>query len=91
MFPIAQIMMIKTESAVPKLLSFDVYIGWRATIDETHKIYRADYDFRAVSVPEGSHIVTFTYFPDSLRLGIVIVLISAISMLVLQQYENRLI
>lgn len=83
---------IKTESLVPKLLFLsDTYDpGWHAHIDgEKAPIYRADYDFRAVPVPGGSHVVTFTYFPDSLRLGIVILVISAISIFVIQRYENR--
>lgn len=56
----------------PKLLFLsDVYDeGWRASVDgrET-EIYRADFDFRAVAVPEGSHTVRMWYAPLSVYWG----------------------
>lgn len=54
------------------LLLLDTYFpGWKATVDgRTTPIYRADYNFRAVSLPEGAHTVTFTYRPLSFRLGL---------------------
>lgn len=64
---------IKTSAETAKLLFLsDVYDpGWRVTIDGMNsKLYRADYDFRAVAVPKGTHIVQFSYFPDSLRMGL---------------------
>lgn len=63
---------IKTVSSVPKLLFLsDVFDpGWQVSIDgASSKIYRANYDFRAVTVPAGEHIVRFAYFPKSLRYG----------------------
>jgi uncharacterized membrane protein YfhO len=53
-------------------LLLDTYFpGWKATVDgRTTPIYRADYNFRAVSLPEGAHTVTFTYRPLSFRLGL---------------------
>lgn len=63
---------VKTSSVVPKLLFLsDVFDpGWHATVDgKPSEIYRADYDFRAVAIPAGGHIVQFVYFPDSLRVG----------------------
>ena len=44
--------------------------GWEAQIDQSEaKIFRADYLFRAVRVPEGKHVVRFRYRPDSFYWG----------------------
>ncbi len=53
------------------LVLTDVYYpGWIATIDGVEvPIHRADYAFRAVSVPPGEHLVEFRYRPSSLRYG----------------------
>lgn len=65
--------LIKTNATGPKLLflsdSFDT--GWKAAIDgEATKIYRADYDFRAVAVPQGEHTIRMVYWPDSFVYGL---------------------
>jgi uncharacterized membrane protein YfhO len=54
------------------LLLLDTWFpGWTATVDgRTTPIYRADYNFRAVSLPAGTHTVTFAYRPLSFRLGL---------------------
>jgi hypothetical protein len=52
------------------VLSDAFYPGWQATVDgKPVKIYRADYAFRAVPLPEGTHLVRFAYYPLSYRLG----------------------
>jgi len=51
--------------------------GWEAQIDQSEaKIFRADYLFRAVRVPEGKHVVRFRYRPDSFYWGTVSSLLS---------------
>jgi len=52
-------------------LSDTYYPGWNATIDgkKTH-IFRADYAFRAVSVPKGKHFVQFYFLPNSFIIGL---------------------
>lgn len=63
---------IKTNAQAPKLLFLsDVYdSGWQAKVDGVStQIYRADYDFRAVSLPAGIHTVQFVYAPRELFLG----------------------
>jgi hypothetical protein len=46
------------------------YPGWIATVDGVEvPILRADYAFRAVSVPAGEHLVEFRYRPASVRYG----------------------
>lgn len=89
---------IQTSSPVAKLLFLsDTYdAGWHASIDgKETTIYRADYDFRAVSVPPGSHMVQFTYAPDGMRLGIICVSIAFIGLVIVfvttKRYEHRYI
>lgn len=70
---------IRTESIVPKLLFLsDVYDeGWEARIDGSRTyIYRADYDFRAVAVPAGTHEIEYRYHPDRFRVGVIIAAMS---------------
>lgn len=52
------------------VLSDAFYPGWQATVDgKPVKIYRADYAFRAVPLPEGIHLVHFIYDPLTYRVG----------------------
>jgi hypothetical protein len=49
------------------------YPGWRCTVDGREvPLYRADYLFRAVELPEGAHEVAFTFEPASYRVGRVV-------------------
>jgi len=60
-------------------LSDNFYPGWKAYVDDQEtKIYRVDYTFRAIFVPEGSHEIKFLYFPDSFKYGLTISLFSCI-------------
>lgn len=88
---------IKVTSEAPGLLflSDNYYPGWIARIDgQVDKIYRADYTFRAVKVPEGTHQVDFIYQPDSFKWGVkasgvslgLIMIIAGIS----QQKKNKI-
>ncbi len=64
---------IKTDAESSKLLflSDSFYPGWSASIDgKKTQILRADYSFRAVSVPGGSHQVIFNYDPGSFKIGL---------------------
>lgn len=43
-----------------------VPVGWKATIDgEETKIFKVNHGFRGIVVPQGEHIVEFTYLPES--------------------------
>lgn len=58
-------------------LSDTYYPGWKAFVDdEETKIYRANYAFRAISVPSGIHLVKFGYEPMSFKVGYSISLVS---------------
>ena len=51
--------------------------GWKAFVDgDETPIYRADYNFRAVTVPAGRSSVHFTYRPLSFRIGLALALVS---------------
>lgn len=61
----------KSNSKALLFLSDTHYPGWEATVDnEEAPIYRADYAFRAVVVPEGVHSVIFSYNPSSFSFGL---------------------
>lgn len=58
------IISVTTEKPQLLFLSDNYYPGWQAFVDrEETKIYRADYSFRAVFVPAGSHEIIFVYKP----------------------------
>jgi hypothetical protein len=65
---------VRIEAAMPRpgfLLLLDTYFpGWRASVNgQPARIQRADYNFRAVSLPAGRSAIVFAYRPESLRLG----------------------
>jgi len=52
------------------VLADSYYPGWRARVDgEAATIYRANYLFRAVFVPQGRHTIEFRFEPPLVRLG----------------------
>jgi hypothetical protein len=55
------------------VLSDTAYPGWRAFVDgRPQPLLIADYNFRAVAVPEGVHTLLFEYAPFSVTLGLLI-------------------
>jgi len=72
---------LTTESNKMGLLfiSDNYYPGWEVFVDGKEKeIYRANYTFRAVSVPQGKHKVEFIYRPQSFKMGMLIAEITAL-------------
>jgi len=64
---------IRTQAPGPRLLvlSDTHFPGWTARVDGVEaKILRANYLFRAVAVPAGTHEVVFEYRPSSFRTGL---------------------
>jgi len=62
------------------VLTDPYYPGWRAFVDGVETpILRADYLFRAIALPPGSHEVRFVFVPWSLQRG---VLLSAAGLLI---------
>ncbi|MDO8674273.1 MAG: YfhO family protein, partial [Dehalococcoidia bacterium] len=65
------------------VLSDSYYPGWHAYVDgQETKIYQANYLFRAILVPKGSHEVQFFYDPSSFRWGFLITLTVTLLVLV---------
>ncbi len=66
------------------------YPGWKAFIDGREvKIYRADYNFRAIFIPSGSHRIEFIYDPLSFKLGAGITLLGMAGCLVWIVFGKR--
>ncbi|QQG40344.1 MAG: YfhO family protein [Candidatus Levyibacteriota bacterium] len=65
-------------------LSDNYYPGWKSFIDnKERKIYRADYSFRSVVIPAGTHTVTFAFQPRSFYAGVILTLAGFILFLLL--------
>lgn len=65
------------------VLSDTYYPGWNVYMDgERKKLYRTNYLFRGVFLPEGNHKVVFVYQPQSFMVGFVIT-ITALTLIVL--------
>jgi hypothetical protein len=65
---------VRIDVSLPRpgfLLLLDTWFpGWSATVNgEPAPILRADYNFRAVSLPAGRSTVSFSYRPASFRIG----------------------
>jgi hypothetical protein len=66
-------MKVNTDANQLLFISDNYYPGWQANVDnQPVKVFRADYTFRAIAVPQGSHTVTFYYYPDSFKNGLII-------------------
>ena len=65
------------------VLSDPYYPGWQAEVDgEPVEILRANYAFRAVPVPEGTHRVTMAFRPATWRAGLIITLVTVVALVV---------
>lgn len=74
---------VKTTQPALFYISDTFYPGWRATINGVStKIYRANYNFRAVLIPKGTSKITLQYIPMSLLIGTFISLISLILLII---------
>lgn len=70
---------VESQNNAVLILTDNYYAGWKAFIDNAEtKIYRANYTFKAIIVPKGTHVIRFMYQPDSVKLGAIL---SAVSLL----------
>ncbi len=75
---------VKAATASILVLTDTFYPGWIATVDgRESEILHANYLFRAIAVPAGTHSVRFTYNPLSLKIGWLLALSAGLTMLVL--------
>jgi hypothetical protein len=66
------------------------YPGWSATIDDqSAPIFPANFAFRAVRVPSGSHRVVFEFAPVTWRVGLVLTAVTLIGLLGLMVWRWR--
>lgn len=80
----------KADTNMLLFLSDNYFPGWHVRIDgENGKIYRADYSFRAVAVPKGSHEVIFWYYPNSFDVGLKISLVTLLGITILIIFKIR--
>lgn len=80
----------KADTNMLLFLSDNYFPGWHVRIDGGNgKIYRADYSFRAVAVPRGSHEVIFWYYPDSFDVGLKISLVTLLGIITLIIYKIK--
>lgn len=72
------------------VLTQSYFPGWNAYIDGIKtKLYRADYDFMAVSVPAGEHRLSVRYEPLSFKLGVIGGGISIIALAICYLYLKK--
>lgn len=63
----------QTNRSMLLFLSDTYYPGWNAYIDgRKSKVFRANYTFRAVTIPKGNHEVVFRYEPMSWKIGVIV-------------------
>ena len=66
------------------ILTDTFYPGWHAYVDgEESEIMRANGLVRAVFVPSGSHVVEFTFLPQSFIYGVLISVISVVLLIII--------
>jgi hypothetical protein len=76
-------------SAAFLVLRDTYYPGWKAYVDGREQpVYRADYAFRAVYLPEGSHSVRFSYEPRSFAHGAMVSLAALSGLALYLAYET---
>lgn len=78
------IIKIKTQSNRQSflVLTDPYYPGWEARVDgKLTKIYRTDFAFRGILIPQGEHTVEFIYAPKTFYYGAIVGIIGVIGIL----------
>lgn len=84
-----QTFLVNTDKPAFFYISDTYFPGWRATVNNKEvKIYRANYNFRAILVPKGKSILKFSYIPDGFMLGITMSILSLILLSVISLLNN---
>ncbi|MBI1817907.1 MAG: YfhO family protein [Deltaproteobacteria bacterium] len=88
--PDAVTVLVETTADALLVLTDVAYAGWAATVDgRPEPLQRANYLFRAVSVPRGSHEVRFEFHPASFRWGAALSGVSLLTILALLFARHR--
>jgi hypothetical protein len=81
---------VNTDTNKLLFLSDTYYPGWKAYVDEKEtEIYRADYTFRAIVVPQGHHLIKFSYDPLSFKIGYIISFLSIGLLVIILTVKKR--
>lgn len=68
-----------SEKQAVLIITESYYPGWKATVDgRSVPIVHANYLFKSVILEAGHHEVRFTYFPDSFKAGLLLLLVGII-------------
>jgi len=82
----------ESENDTMLVLTDNYYPGWKAYVDgKPTQIYRANYTFRAVAIPKGTHNVIFRYEPQSVKKGLLISVLSLVLLLILYRKNPKTI
>ena len=83
---------IETDTSNPGylFLSESYYPGWKAFVDDQPtRILRGNYLFRVVELPEGHHVVRFTFDPLSIKVGISVTIFTLFMILIIIVFSFR--
>lgn len=76
-------LLVKVDNDAILVLADNYYPGWKAFTDNKEvEIFQANYNFRAIVVPKGNHVVKFVYYPFSVKLGLLFSFCSIVVLLV---------
>ena len=74
---------VRAKENVLLVLSDTYYPGWKAFLNgKETKIYKANYNFRAIPLKAGEYEVKFIYNPISFKIGILVSLLTLIGVVV---------
>jgi hypothetical protein len=85
-----QIFSIQTDQPALFYISDTYFPGWSAKINNMPtKIYRANYNFRAVLVPTGTSTLVFSYLPQNYYLAMTLSLLSIVAVIGITLFSTR--
>lgn len=82
--------MVNTDQPAFFYISDTFSPGWKALVNgQDTKIYRANYNFRAVLVPSGNSILEFAYVPNTILIGSLVSVLSLLLLFALGKFYYR--
>ncbi len=81
---------VETKGNSLLILGDTYYPGWKAWVNQREeKLFRANYNFRAIVLPPGVHQVEFVYSPLSFRLGVALTAFGILGCLIRWRAKRR--